>query len=185
MNPYSGPKLVLPVGERDHIRGDIDAEITLLEYGDYECAHCQAAHPMIEALREELGPRMRFVYRNFPLTQVHPHAEMAAEAAEAAGAQDKFWEMHDTLFAGQQALTKADLVQYAASLDLDVTAFEQLLSRRAFAERIREDFLSGVRSGVNGTPTFFVDEIRYDGPPEFSSMLEAIAGLVQRRVSGR
>lgn len=174
MSTYSGPRLVLPVGKRDHILGDIDAEIVLVEYGDFECPHCRAAHPVVKALRKKLGSRMAFVYRNFPLSQAHPHAELAAEAAEAAGAQDRFWEMHDLLFANQDALSVSDLVQYATSLEIDVAAFEQLVGRRAFAEKIREDFLSGARSGVNGTPSFFINEVRYDGPAEFSAMLTAI-----------
>jgi protein-disulfide isomerase len=167
-------RLALPVGPTDHIDGRPDAAVTLVEYGDYQCPVCGAAYPIVNRVREVLADRLRFVYRHFPLSQIHPYAFHAAEAAEAAGAQGKFWEMHDMLFENQQALTDRDLLRYAAALDLDVERFASDISSGAFAEKIREDFLGGVKSGVNGTPTFFINGVRHDGPWDGNSLLEAI-----------
>jgi protein-disulfide isomerase len=167
-------RLTAPVTETDHIRGPKTALVTLLEYGDYECPFCGRAHPIVEALREAMGDRMRFVFRHFPLTQIHPHAQLAAEAAEAAGAQGQFWPMHDTLYTNQHALDDAHLVQYATAIGIEPKRFVAALSSGQFRPKIRADFLSGVRSGVNGTPTFFIDDVRYDGPHEFAPMLEAV-----------
>lgn len=172
-------RLIKPVTESDHIRGPKTALVTLLEYGDYQCPFCGRAHPIVEALRESMGDRMRFVFRNFPLTQIHPHAQRAAESAEAAGAQGKFWEMHDTLYENQQALDDAHLLKYATALGLDPEAFLAALATGEFTPKVREDFLSGVRSGVNGTPTFFINEVRYDGPHDYAPMLEALEHIAQ------
>ena len=170
----SRPRLVLPVGERDHIRGPADAPVTLLEYGDFECPFCQAAHPAVEEVRRRVGDQLRFVYRHFPLANVHPHAEAAAKAAEAASAQGRFWPMHDRLFEAQGALTGEDLVAHAVALGLDVERFVRELASGIYAARIREDFMSGVRSGVNGTPTFYVNGVRYDGSIDLGSLLAAV-----------
>jgi protein-disulfide isomerase len=168
-----------PVGERDHVLGPANAAVTLVEYGDYECPYCGAAHPVVrEALRRS-GDAVRFAFRNFPLTQIHPYAERAAEAAEAAGAQGKFWEMHDLLYANQEHLDKSDLVAHARQIGLDVQQFTRDLDTGAFAERVREDFMSGVRSGVNGTPTFFVNGERYDGDADLAGLLGAIERAVR------
>src|SRR5579863_1934920 len=145
-------KLTLPVTDRDHIQGTEKAMVTLVEYGDYQCPHCGRAYPIVEELRRVFGDRLRFVFRNFPLTQVHDHAEAAAEAAEAAGAQGRFWEMHHALFTHQNALDAAHLVHYAGQLGLDEQQLTQALRAHTFQGRVREDFMSGVRSGVNGTP---------------------------------
>jgi protein-disulfide isomerase len=173
MSTYT-PRLVLRVSERDHIRGPADAPITLLEYGDYECPYCGAAHPVVEEVRRIMGVRLRFVYRHFPLTNVHPHAESAAEAAEAAGAQERFWPMHDLLFERQDALDVDDLVERAEILGLDVARFVRGLGEGAYRARVREDFISGVRSGVNGTPSFYVNDVRHDGAPDLQSLLWSI-----------
>lgn len=167
-------RLTVPVGPRDHAQGPATAPITLLEYGDYECPYCGAAYRIVKMIQQQLGDQLRFVFRNFPLATIHPHAEQAAEAAEAAGAQGKFWEMHDTLYEHQQALDDAHLVQYARSLHLDQPRFERDLLTHAFAERVREDFLSGIRSGVNGTPTFFINGLRHDGSYDLETLLAAI-----------
>lgn len=167
-------RLVIPVGPTDHIDGRSDAAVTLVEYGDYECPHCGAAHPIVKRIREVLADRIRFVYRHFPLSQMHPNAFLAAEAAEAAGAQGAFWEMHDTLFENQRALADRDLLIYAATLDLDVDGFASDITSGKFAEKIRGDFLGGVKSGVNGTPTFFINGVRHDGPWDGNSLLAAI-----------
>lgn len=182
LNPTQGPMLAIPVSEkRDHILGPRDVPATLVEYGDYECPHCGQAHYVLQDLLEQMSDQVRLVFRNFPLTQIHPHAEQAAEAAEAAGAQGKFWEMHDTLFEHQDALAEEDLVVYASILGLDVGRFQTDLLQGTYAPRVREDFLSGVRGGVNGTPTFFINGRRHDGPWDLESLAAAIAAQVDWR----
>jgi protein-disulfide isomerase len=168
-------ELTLPVREdRDHIQGPTHAPATLLEYGDYECPFCGAAYPIVKEVQSRLGEQLRFVFRNFPITTSHPHAELAAEAAEAADAQGKFWEMHDLLYESQQHLEEPDLHRYAEQLGLDVDRFDDELTRHVHAERVREYFMSGVRSGVNGTPTFYVNGFRHDGDYELETLLAAL-----------
>ena len=156
-------QLTPPVNERDHVAGPDDAPVTLVEYGDYECPHCGRAHPVVKAVQRELEGQLRFVFRNFPLAEAHPHALLAAQSAEAAAAQGRFWEMHDMIFEHQDALAPEDLVGYAEALGLDITRFESELEAGTYVKKVRDDFRSGVKSGVNGTPTFFVNGIRYDG----------------------
>jgi protein-disulfide isomerase len=168
------PRLTLPVGSRDHIQGPANAPVTLVEYGDYECPYCGAAYPIVKEVQQRLGERLRFVFRNFPLANMHPHATLAAEAAEAVGAEGKFWEMHDTLYEHQSALTEADLVGYARELGIGTQKFTTALHGPTGAERVREDFASGIRSGVNGTPTFYIDGVRYNGSYELEELLEAL-----------
>ena len=175
-------KLAVPVSEdRDHIRGPRIAPVTLLEYGDYECQYCGQAYYVLKELEQRAGNLMKFVFRNFPLTTVHPHAERAAEAAEAAGAQGKFWEMHDLLYENQQALEDEDLMKYAAWADLDINRFVRDMREGRYLNRIREDFLSGTRSGVNGTPTFFINGFRHDGSWDLVSLMTAIEGAAGGR----
>jgi len=166
--------LTLPVSARDHVRGSERAAVTLVEYGDYECPHCGRAYPIVKRLQERVGAGLRFVFRNFPLRESHPHAEHAAEAAEAAGAQGKFWEMHDRLFERQFALEDRDLAEYATELGLDARRLEADLAAGRYAGRVREDFRSGVTSGVNGTPTFFINGTRHDGAWDFEPLLAAL-----------
>jgi protein-disulfide isomerase len=166
--------LAIDVGPRDHVQGPPDAPVTLLEYGDYQCPYCGAAHPVVKALQQQLGDSLRFAFRHFPLSTVHEYAEQAAESAEAAGAQGKFWEMHDMQFENQPALDFESLVGYAEELGLDVERFATELENGIYAPRVREDFISGVRSGVNGTPTFFINGVRHEGSFDFETMLEAI-----------
>lgn len=168
------PQLVLPVGPRDHIQGSPSAPVTLVEYGDYECPYCGAAYPIVKELQKRLGTSMRFVFRNFPLENAHPHARLAAESAEVVGAKGKFWEMHDTLYENQNALTTDDLVAYAGQLGVSRETFTNELRRPTYAQRVREDFESGVRSGVNGTPTFYINGVRHNGSYEFEVLLDAI-----------
>jgi protein-disulfide isomerase len=168
------PRLTVPVGERDHVLGPPTAPVTLVEYGDYECPYCGAAHASVEQVRQVMGNDLRFVFRHFPLSQIHPHAYQAAEGAEAAGAQGRFWEMHHLLFAHQDRLDPRDLIGYAGALGLDLERFVTDLRSHARADRLREDFLGGVRSGVNGTPTFFVNGIRHDGGYDVEVLLEAL-----------
>src|SRR2546421_7373815 len=176
MSDASGrPTLSVPVSEqRDHIQGPVTAAVTLVEYGDYECSYCGEAYPVLKELTAELGDQVRLVFRNFPLTQIHPHAQRAAEAAEAAAAQGRFWPMHDMLYEQQEALEDEDLVAYATELGLDLDRFQVQLTQGAYAERIREDLMSGVRSGVNGTPTFFINGRRHDGPWDLRSLTRAV-----------
>ncbi|HEX6496364.1 MAG TPA: DsbA family protein [Acidobacteriaceae bacterium] len=175
----SGPiwhsKLTVPVSPaRDHIRGPVDALVTLVEYGDYQCPHCGTAHVTVKTIMGQVGDAVRFVFRHFPMTTVHPHAELAAEAAEAAGSQHRFWDMHDTLFANQQRLDGPALLAYASALGLDVDQFDSEVAGHVHLPRIGEDFMSGVRSGVNGTPTFFINGIRHDSGWDYGSLIAAL-----------
>ena len=167
-------KLTLPIGGRDHIQGPIEAPIALLEYGDYECPYCGDAYSVVKAIQERLGNRLCFAFRNFPLVNAHPHAEHAAEAAEAAGVQGKFCEMHDTLYENQTALDDEDLAQYAGDLRLDARRLINEVVADAHVARVREDFRSGARGGVNGTPTFFINGVRYDGAPDVDTLFAAL-----------
>jgi protein-disulfide isomerase len=158
----------------DHIQGSPHAPAVLVEYGDYECPYCGMAFPNVKAVQAEMGDRMAFVYRHFPLTHVHPHAEPAAETAEAAGAQGDFWGMHDMLFTHQRALAPAHLLEYAAVLGLDVDRFARELAERAYAPRVAEHFRSGVESGVAGTPTFFVNGVHVDSGYDAPTLLAVV-----------
>ena len=167
--------LTMPVAEdRDHIQGPADATVTLVQYGDYECPYCGAAYPIIKQVQARMGARLRFVFRNFPITTSHPHAEMAAEAAEAAGAQGMFWQMHDLLYENQRHLLDQDLRAYAEELGLDLELFDKELAEHVHAARVHEDFLSGVRSGVNGTPTFYINGTRHDDSYDVEPLLVAL-----------
>jgi len=166
--------LTRPDPKRDHVQGPIEAPIALLEYGDFECPVCGEVYPVIKAIQERLGDDLCFAYRNFPLTNVHPHAEQAAEAAEAAGAQGRFWEMHDMLFENQDALEDDDLVRYAEALGLDAAQLIGEVLAGTYEARVREDFKYGVRGGVNGTPSFFINGTRYDGARGLEPLLEAL-----------
>jgi protein-disulfide isomerase len=175
----SDGKLTPPVGDDDHAQGPADAPVTLVEFGDYECSYCGQAYPILKAVQRTLGRRMRFVFRNFPLAEAHPDAEHAAEMAEAAGGQGKFWEMHDLLYENQQALGDADLLRYAGQLGLDTDRARGELKEGVWARRVRADFRGGVRSGVNGTPAFYINGTRFDGDwtdqDEFVAALRAAA----------
>ena len=172
--PPPSPMLTIPVGKRDHIIGPEHAAITLVEYGDFQCPYCREAYPIVKQLRDQLGARLRFAFRNFPLTRIHPQAEHAAEAAEAAAAQGAFWPMHDRLFERQFALEDENLVEYATELGLDADRLAGELAAGTHRDRVRDDFMSGVKSGVNGTPTFFINGQRHDGGYELASLLAAM-----------
>jgi protein-disulfide isomerase len=159
-------RLTVPVSNRDHMQGDPKAPLTLVEYGDYECPHCGRAYPIIKRVQSRLGNRLCFVFRNFPLAEVHPHAEAAAEAAESVGAhggEKAFWAVHDLIFEHQASLTDPALARLAVEAGVDADDVLTDLSSRRLRDRVREDFMSGVKSGVNGTPTFFINGVRYDG----------------------
>ena len=150
-----------PVSNTDHIEGNVDAPIELVEYGDYQCPHCGRAYPIIKALQKEFGDRLKFVFRNFPLRKIHPEAEMAAIAAEAAALQGKYFEMHDIIFENQDALSEEVFPEFARAIDLDQKKFITDLSREDLKTRVESDFESGIRSGVNATPTFFINGEKY------------------------
>lgn len=162
------------VSADDHIQGDASAPVTLVEYGDYQCPHCGLAHPVVRNLQKHFGASLRFVFRNFPLSEIHPLAEPAAESTEFAAIQGKYWEFHHGIFAHQSRLSAEMLVGLAEKNGLDPQALSTALDNREFEPRVKRDFISGVRSGVNGTPTFFINGRRHDGPPDFASLSAAI-----------
>ena len=173
--------LAVPVSDADHIRGPVRAPVTLVEYGDYECPYCGAAAPIVDEVQQLMADRLRFVYRHFPITTLHPHAEQAAEAAEAAGAQDAFWEMHDLLFVHQDALAYDDLVGYARQLQLDVDAFEHDLGVRRYARRVARDTASAGENRVAGTPTFFIDGRRHYGAFDLGTLTASMVTRTNER----
>jgi protein-disulfide isomerase len=152
-----------PVNSKDHIQGKDTAQIELVEYGDYQCPHCGHAYPIIKKVQRSLGADLKFVFRNFPLSESHPDAFNAAVAAEAAGLQHKFWEMHDIIFENQRALDFESLFLYARTIGLDLERFKNDIQKNIVSDKVELDFESGVRSGVNGTPSFFINEKKYNG----------------------
>jgi protein-disulfide isomerase len=166
--------LSVAINAQDHVLGKQDAPWTLVEYGDYECPHCGAAFPIVKRVQEELGDELLLVFRNFPLAEMHPHAEHAAETAEFAGASGRYWEMHDLLYTNQRTLDDQSLLEFAWKLDLSQEKLRDSLKEGAYREHVAGDFHSGVRSGVNGTPTFFINGQRYDGSWEFDHLVSAI-----------
>jgi len=173
---YQLPRLVVPVNPtRDHIAGPVKAPLTLVEYGDFQCPYCGAAYPEVKQVQAALKSKLRFVYRHFPMTNVHEYAMSAAEISEAAAAQGRFWEMHDFLFEHQDTINDSrQAFAFAESLGLDTGRMELEIAQHVYQDRIREDFLGGVRSGVNGTPTFYVNGVRHDGEPVAESLIEAL-----------
>lgn len=167
-------RLTMPVTKHDHVLGPLNAPMTLVEYGDYECPFCGEAHPIVKAVKERLGDKLCFAYRHFPLTNAHPHAEHATEASEAASAQGNFWGMHDLLFENQDALEDEDLAEYAGELGLDAARLIREVEAGKYVGRIKEDVQSGIRSGVNGTPSFFINGVRYDGGRGFEALLSVL-----------
>src|SRR5271156_196105 len=149
--------LKIPVTAEDHIQGDPDSPIILVEYGDYQCPHCGRAYPIVKQVKKHFGKKLGFVFRNFPLNEIHPNAEGAAESAEFAGANGKFWEMHDGIFENQFALGIPMLLELAKELGLSEENLREALTSRTYAARVKSDFIGGARSGVNGTPTFFIN----------------------------
>ena len=173
-SPVDAPDLDPPVTPRDHIQGPADAPVVLVEYGDYECPDCLNAWPIVKQLRTEFGDTLAFVYRHFPRSSIHPHASAAAQAAEAAAGQGKFWEMHDFLFGHQQELDNLDLTHLALRLGLEIYRYESDFESAANVKRIAQDLESAARSGARGTPTFFVNGKRYRGKADFESLMGAI-----------
>jgi protein-disulfide isomerase len=166
--------LKIPVTSADHRAGLENAPVTLVEYGDYECPHCGRAHPIVQKVRRHFGDRLRFVFRNFPLNESHPNAEAAAEVAEFAGARAKFWEMHDLLFENQSRFSGPVFVELAESLGLREAELIQEVNDGLYRDRVRADFEGGIRSGVNGTPSFFINGVRHDDSFDFDTLAAAI-----------
>lgn len=171
-------KLREPVGPADHVRGARGAPVTLVEYGDYQCPHCAMAHPVVTTIRQQLGPALCFVFRHFPLTEVHPLAEPAAECAEFAGDHGRFWDMHDGLFENQPRLSLPLMLALARELHLPSTELEAVLANGTYRPKIQSDFIGGVRSGVNGTPTFFVNGLRHNGSYAYEDLMSSIQELL-------
>jgi protein-disulfide isomerase len=166
--------LAVDVGPADHAQGPARAALTLVEYADYECPDSRRAVPIVKALQRRFGTGLRFVFRHFPLTQLHGQAEHAAEVAEAAGAQGKYWEMHDRLYERQFALDDVYLIEYAGDLGLDAARVQRELEGHVHSSHVRDDFKSGVQSGVKGTPTFFVNGVRFRGPWDEALLTRAL-----------
>ena len=166
--------LGVPVSERDHSQGPATAAVTLVQYGDYECPYTRQSTTIVRAIQQQLGDKLRFVFRNFPLTEIHPHALHAALAAEAAAAQGKFWQMHDYIFHHQHTLEDSDLEHFAEAVGLDMQQFARDMAERPYMSRIEEDLKSGIRSGVRGTPTFFINGVLYPGSWEQEALLAAL-----------
>lgn len=173
---YEAPKLSVPVSpERDHLEGPVSAPLTLVEYGDYQCPYCGAAYPEVKKAQKKLGSKLKFVFRNFPLSNIHEYAMNAAETAEAASSQGKFWPMHDFLYEHQETLGDPGVaLSYAKKLGLDTQKFEREIAQHVYQKRIRDDFMGGVKSGVNGTPTFYANGVRHDGDAVARALVEAL-----------
>ncbi len=162
------------VSELDHIAGKPDSRVTLVEFGDYQCPYCGIAFSVVKQLQRDLAGKLRFVFRNFPLTEVHPYAALAAQAAEAAALQGKFWEMHDIIFENQERLDPSNLSEWARQIGLDLYEFEKGIREKQVAERIRNDLRSGGRSGVDGTPFFFINGFSFDEEPDYEQLRKAL-----------
>ena len=174
------PTLTMPVSERDHRRGGEGAPLTLLEYGDYECPQCRQAYPIVRAIERSFGDRLRFAFRHFPLTNVHPHAQRAAEAAEWAAAQGVFWPMHDAIYEGGARLSDGRLIDIAVEMGTPGVSLPEAWAAHTFFARVKEDFLSGLASGVTGTPSFFINGVRHEGAWDLASLTRALEAAAQR-----
>ncbi|HEY4330587.1 MAG TPA: thioredoxin domain-containing protein [Phycisphaerae bacterium] len=166
--------LKVAVTAADHMQGDLNAGVILVEYGDYQCPHCGHAYPIVKRVQEHFGKKLAFVFRNFPLNEVHPSAQSAAEAAEFAGKQGKFWEMHDAIFENQELLDDDLLVALAENLGMSGEALTSAWEKEEFLPRVKGDFMSGARSGVNGTPTFFINGARHEGAFEYEDLVAGV-----------
>lgn len=169
-------QLIMAVNSSDHIFGNSNASIELVEYGDYECPYCGRAYPIVKDIQQKLGSELKFVFRNFPLSKIHPHAFSAAVATEAAGLQNKFWEMHDIVFENQKALDVENIFLYANSIGLDLERFKNDIQQKPLIEKVEKDFETGLRSGVNRTPTFFINGQKYDGEWQEGRLLQYLQG---------
>jgi protein-disulfide isomerase len=175
-------RLAVPVDERDHVLGPASAEVTLLEYGDFECPYIRRARPVVRRIGQDFAGRLLFVFRDFPLTRIHPHAQAAAEAAAAAASQGRYWEMHELLLKNQRHLKDEDLRRYVEQLGLDPERFGWELAEHAHARRVHEDLRGGLKSGVRGTPTFFVNGLCHDGPNDLAALRAAVENALEEVV---
>jgi protein-disulfide isomerase len=173
--PIGITTLLVPVQEDDHVQGPASANLTLVEYGDYECPDCGRLFDIIRDLQGALGERLRIVYRHYPLSGIHPRAQEAAEAAQAAGAQGRFWEMHDLLFRNQSALKRNHLLTYAENLALNMDRFSSAIKKQVYRERVRQDFRRGVENGVYGTPGLFLNDVRHAGAWDRDTLLHRLS----------
>ena len=180
MKPHVPFELAVPVGAVDHMIGPPHAVATVVEYGDFECPNCKQAQPAVKMLLERFAGRVRFVFRHFPLEEVHPHSLTAAQAAECAGGQGKFWEMHDLLFANQQHLKTTDLQRYAGQLGLDMARYTAEMDDQVYLQRVREQLQGGLDSGVRATPTFFVNGRIEDVSFGLRALFDVVEGVVQQ-----
>ncbi|ADU09081.1 thioredoxin domain-containing protein [Micromonospora aurantiaca] len=167
-------RLRIPVTERDHVRGPVDAPVTVVEYGDFQCRFCGAAYPNLAEVLRQRADMVRLVYRHFPITNVHPYAETAAETAEAAAARGRFWEMYDWLYQHQDQLDQVHLSLGVEQIGLSPEEIAAEVGRQEYADRVRQDFVGGIRSGVNGTPTLFVNDVRHDGGYDLAELLAVV-----------
>lgn len=172
------PTLKVPVTKADHILGNDKAPITLVEYGDFQCPHCERAHVVMQQILKHFGNKLRYVFRNFPLTEIHPLAEKAAETAEFAAEFNRYWQMHNLLFDNQNLFSDSLFEELAVALKLPSNELNEALAKKTFESKIKSDFLGGVKSGVNGTPTFFINEHRYNGSFEFEDLASAIDAML-------
>jgi protein-disulfide isomerase len=170
-------ELAVAVSAVDHVLGPVHAAVTVVEYGDFECPNCKQAAPAVKLLLQRFAGRVRLVYRHFPLEDVHPHALHAAQAAEAAGEQSKFWQMHDLLFDNQRHLKLAQLRSYAERLELDMARYTVEMDDEVYLQRVREHIDGGIRSGVRATPTFFIDGALHDTSYGLHSLAEGVEAL--------
>lgn len=168
------------VSDKDHIQGNIHAAIELVEYGDYQCPYCGRAYPIIKAIQQQFGDNLKFVFRNFPQVKAHPQAKQAAIATEAAAIQGRFWEMHDIIFENQDNLATSSLIQYAKAIRLDIEQFQADLNKEMIITKVEADFESGLRSGVNRTPGFFINQEKYDGDWDEDSL----SAYIKERIAG-
>lgn len=172
-------ELRVPVSAADHIRGGAKGQVVLVEYGDYQCPYCRMAHGQVMQLGEHFGDALTYVFRHFPLTEIHPTAELAAETAEFAGAQNRFWDMHDAIHSNQDELSPEFLLDRAQALGFPESSLETALEAGTYQPKVKQDFLGGVRSGVNGTPAFFVNGHRHDGPFDARHLAETIQSAMR------
>lgn len=173
-------KLSKPVDASDHILGAENAPVTLIEYGDFQCPHCGAAYPVVQEVVRQMEDQIRFVYRHFPISEQHEYAQIAAEAAESAAQQGKFWQMHNQIFSNQELLNVEHLYEFAKAIGLDPVRFDQDLQQHTYREKVRADFMSGVRSGVSGTPSFFINEQPYEGPTHPEMLIKALKEAINK-----
>ena len=171
--------LTLPVGPRDHVRGSDSAPVTLVEYGDFECPQCAAARPIVARVADTFGDRLRFVFRHFPLTNAHPNAQHAAEEAEWASALNVFWPMHEALYAAQNSLSDRRMLELAAGLGLSGAELQRAWTAHSFIARVKEDFASGLASGVTGTPSFFINGVRHEAGWDELALSHAIEAALR------